>query len=79
MQIHNLVDWRTHLPTLRRWKARAASATSASRTTPRRAYAEVEAVLRSETLDFLQINYSLASSRRPKSACCRWRPSAAWR
>lgn len=29
MQIHNLVDWRTHLLTLRRWKEEAALATSA--------------------------------------------------
>jgi hypothetical protein len=34
-----------------------ACATSASRTTRRRLYGEVEAVLRGEALDFLQINY----------------------
>ncbi len=25
MQIHNLVDWRTHLPTLRAWQAQRAA------------------------------------------------------
>lgn len=34
MQIHNLVDWRTQLATLRDWKSAGKSATSASRTTP---------------------------------------------
>lgn len=60
MQVHNLQDWRQHLPTLRAWKAEGRirylgiSHYSAS------AHAEVEAVLRKEPLDFLQINYSLA-------------------
>lgn len=59
MQIHNLVDWRTHLPVLRAWKAEGRirylgiSHYSAS------AHAEVEAVLRAEPIDFLQINFSL--------------------
>ena len=58
MQIHNLVDWRTQLATLRRWKderrIRYLGITHYSAS----AYAEVEAVLRGEALDFLQINYS---------------------
>ena len=59
MQIHNLVDWRTQLATLRRWKderrIRYLGITHYSAS----AYAEVEAVLGSERLDFLQINYAL--------------------
>jgi len=59
MQIHNLVDWRTQLATLRRWKderrIRYLGITHYSSS----AYAEVESVLRSERLDFLQINYAL--------------------
>ena len=59
VQVHNLVDWRTQLATLRRCKDEGRirylgiSHYSAS------AYAEVEAVLRGERLDFLQINYAL--------------------
>ena len=35
MQVHNLLDWQTHLVTLRSGSRTAASATSASRITPR--------------------------------------------
>jgi diketogulonate reductase-like aldo/keto reductase len=35
MQIHNLLDWRAHLPTLRAWKADKRIRYSASRTTRR--------------------------------------------
>jgi aryl-alcohol dehydrogenase-like predicted oxidoreductase len=59
MQIHNLVDWRTHLPTLRRWKdAGRLRYIGITHYTPS-AFADVEAVLRAERLDFLQINYAL--------------------
>ena len=59
MQVHNLVDWRTHWPTLRRWKDEGRLRyIGISHYTPS-AYAEVEAVLRSERLDFLQINYAI--------------------
>jgi diketogulonate reductase-like aldo/keto reductase len=60
MQIHNLVDWRTHLKTLRDWKAnqhiRYIGITHYSST----AYDQLETVMRSEQLDFVQLNYSLA-------------------
>jgi len=59
MQIHNLLDWRTHLATLRAWtnagRIRYLGITHYTAS----AYAEVEAVLRAEKLDFLQINYAL--------------------
>ena len=59
MQVHNLLDWRTHLATLRRWKdddrIRYLGITHYTAS----AYGEVEAVMRAEPLDFLQINYAL--------------------
>ncbi len=59
MQIHNLVDWRTHLATLREWKAQGRIRyIGITHYTPS-AFGEVEAVLRAERLDFLQINYAL--------------------
>lgn len=59
MQVHNLLDWRTQLATMRRWKGEGRLRyLGVSHYTPS-AYAEVEAVLRSEKLDFLQINYAL--------------------
>jgi diketogulonate reductase-like aldo/keto reductase len=63
MQIHNLVDWRTHLKTLRPWKAEGRVRYLGITHYSSSAYADVEAVLRAETLDFLQINYSLEDRR----------------
>ena len=59
MQIHNLVDWKQHLPELRNWKAEGRIRHIGITHYTANAYAEVEAVLRNEALDFLQINYSL--------------------
>ena len=60
MQIHNLVDWRTQLATLRRWKAEGrVRYLGITHYTPS-AHGEVEAVLRAEKgIDFLQIDYAL--------------------
>jgi aryl-alcohol dehydrogenase-like predicted oxidoreductase len=59
MQIHNLVDWRVHLPTLRRWKEQGRIRYLGITHYAPSAYAEVEAALKAERLDFLQINYAL--------------------
>ena len=59
MQVHNLLDWRTHLATLRAWKADGRIRYLGITHYTSSAYGEVEAVLRSEKLDFLQINYAL--------------------
>jgi diketogulonate reductase-like aldo/keto reductase len=59
MQIHNLVDWRTHLATLREWKAAGRVRYVGISHYTSAAYGEVEAVLRAERLDFLQINYAI--------------------
>ena len=60
MQIHNLLDWRAHLVTLHGWKERGRIRYLGITHYTSSAYAEVEAVLRAEPLDFLQINYALA-------------------
>jgi aryl-alcohol dehydrogenase-like predicted oxidoreductase len=59
MQIHNLLDWRVHLQTLRRWKEDGRLRYLGITHYTSSAYPEVEAVLKSERLDFLQINYAL--------------------
>ncbi|AWN54723.1 aldo/keto reductase [Methylobacterium sp. 17Sr1-1] len=59
MQIHNLLDWRTHLPTLRAWKAEGRIRHIGISHYTESAYDAVEAVLRAERLDVLQINYAL--------------------
>lgn len=58
MQIHNLVDWKTHLKTLRDWKAQGRIRHIGITHYTASAFDEVEAVLRREPLDFLQINYA---------------------
>jgi diketogulonate reductase-like aldo/keto reductase len=59
MQIHNLVDWRTHLATLREWKKAGRIRYLGVTHYTASAYDELERVLRSEMLDFVQVNYSL--------------------
>lgn len=60
MQVHNLVDWRTHLATLRRWKEQGRVRYIGVTHYSESAYGELERVLRAEELDFLQVNYSVA-------------------
>jgi diketogulonate reductase-like aldo/keto reductase len=59
MQIHNLVDWRTHLATLRAWKAEARIRYLGITHYTSSAYGELEKIMRAESLDFVQLNYSL--------------------
>ena len=59
MQIHNLVDWRTHLATLRSWKQAGRIRYLGVTHYTASAYDELERVLRGEALDFVQLNYSL--------------------
>ncbi len=59
MQVHNLVDWKTHLATLRGWKDKGRVRYLGITHYTASAYDEVEAVLRAEKLDFVQINYSI--------------------
>ena len=58
MQVHNLVDWQTHLPTLRQWKAEHRIRYVGVTHYTASAYRELEAVLRAEPLDFVQVNYA---------------------
>lgn len=58
MQVHSLVDWRTQLRNLRQWKEEGRVryiGVTHSRTS---AFEELEKVMRSEPLDFVQFNYS---------------------
>jgi aryl-alcohol dehydrogenase-like predicted oxidoreductase len=59
MQIHNLVDWRTHLSTLRAWKEEGRIRYLGITHYSSSAYGEMEKIMRAEPLDFVQINYSL--------------------
>jgi diketogulonate reductase-like aldo/keto reductase len=59
MQIHNLLDWRTQLRTLRDWKAAGRLRYIGVTHYTAGAYDELERVLRAEPLDFVQVNYSI--------------------
>jgi diketogulonate reductase-like aldo/keto reductase len=59
MQIHNLVDWRTHLATLRAWKEEGRIRYLGITHYASSAYADMEKIIRAESLDFVQLNYSL--------------------
>ena len=59
MQIHNLVDWRTHVPTLRAMKAAGAIRYVGITHYTTSAFDELATVLRAEPMDVLQIPYSL--------------------
>ncbi len=59
MQVHNLLDWRSHLPVLREWKAAGRIRHIGITHYNAGAYDELAAVMRAERFDFLQINYSL--------------------
>ncbi|KND58633.1 hypothetical protein BVER_06384 [Candidatus Burkholderia verschuerenii] len=58
MQIHNLLDWRTQLATLREWKAAGRVRYIGVTHYTSSAFKQVETVLREERLDFVQINYA---------------------
>ncbi len=60
MQIHNMLDWRTHLPTLRRMKAQGQLRYIGITTSHGRRHAELERVMREEeAFDFVQFTYNL--------------------
>lgn len=59
MQVHNLVDWRVHLRTLRAWKDEGRIRYVGVTHYTESAYDELETVMRSERLDFVQLNYAL--------------------
>ncbi len=59
MQVHNLVDARTHLDTLAGWKAEGRTRYVGVTHYHSGAYPELERTLRREPLDFVQLNYSL--------------------
>lgn len=60
MQVHNLLDWQAHLPTLREWKRAGRIRYLGVTHYHEGAYRDLEAVLRAEKPDFVQLNYSMA-------------------
>lgn len=61
MQVHNLVDFRTHITTLRRWKDEGKTRYIGATHYQESAFPELERVIREEKLDFVQLPYSIVS------------------
>ena len=66
MQVHNLVDYRTHLATLRRWKGEGKVRYIGVTHYTASAYNELARVIAGEELDFVQLNYSLVEREAEK-------------
>jgi len=60
MQVHNLVDWRTHLKTLQRWRDAGRLRHIGITHYHASAYDELMTVMRTRAFSFVQFNYSLA-------------------
>jgi diketogulonate reductase-like aldo/keto reductase len=60
--VHNLLTWRAHLKTLRRWKDAGLARRIGVSTSHGRAHDTVMHLLRNESIDVLQITYNLADA-----------------
>lgn len=60
LQVHNLLDWEAHWPTLMRMKAEGHVRYIGMTTSHGRRHDDLEAILRRERLDFVQLTYNLA-------------------
>ena len=66
MQIHNLVDWQIHLKTLRQWKAEGLIRYIGITHYTTSAHPELVRIMEKESLDFVQVNYSIATRNAEK-------------
>lgn len=63
MQVHNLLDWETHLPTLKSMKAQGRLRYVGLTTSHGRRHDDMERLMRREKLDFVQVTYNLADTQ----------------
>jgi diketogulonate reductase-like aldo/keto reductase len=63
LQIHNLLDWPTHIRTLRDWKEEGKVRYIGITHYTEGAYSNIEQIMQTTPLDFLQINYSMLSRK----------------
>lgn len=59
MQVHNLVDWQTHLNTLKDWKQQGKVRYAGITHYTTSSHAQLEQIIKSASLDFVQFNYSM--------------------
>lgn len=65
-QVHNLVDWKVHLATLRKWKEEGKLRYTGITHYQTSAHPELERIIQTEQLDFVQFNYSLLTRNAEK-------------
>ena len=66
MQIHNLVDWKTHLDTLRNWKEEGRIRYIGITHYTNAMHEDLEKIITSIPLDFVQFNYSIVARNAEK-------------
>ncbi|HTU63398.1 MAG TPA: aldo/keto reductase [Polyangiales bacterium] len=66
MQIHNLLDWETHLPVLREWKQAGKIRYIGITHYAQMAFEDLEHLMRTEQLDFVQLPYNVLDKEAEK-------------
>jgi diketogulonate reductase-like aldo/keto reductase len=67
LQIHNLQDWQTHLKTLKSWKEEGKIRYTGITHYTDSAHSQLESIVKSRAVDFVQFNYSIRSRNAEKS------------
>jgi len=67
MQIHNLIDWKTHLKTLREWKEKGKIRYLGITHYTDSSHPRLQKIIETENIDFVQLNYSIRSRNAEKS------------
>jgi diketogulonate reductase-like aldo/keto reductase len=67
MQIHNLVDWKTHTATLREWKEQGRVRYIGITHYHEGAYHQLERLIKTREYDFVQLNYSIGEREAERS------------
>jgi len=67
MQIHNLVDWKTHTATLKEWKEQGRVRYIGITHYHEGAYDQLERLIKTREYDFVQLNYSIAEREAERS------------
>lgn len=66
MQVHNLMDWKTHLPRMRAWKQAGTFRYIGVTHYQHGAFAELEQIIRKENIDSVQLPYSVVDREAEK-------------
>ncbi|MGA7613811.1 MAG: aldo/keto reductase [Thermoanaerobaculia bacterium] len=67
MQVHNLVDWDTHLETMKRWKEEGAIRYVGVTHYQVKAFSQLESIMKRRRVDFVQLPYSAAMREAEKT------------